>query len=199
MTTDTKRALIVVDVQNDFADEDGSLYVEGGTQVASRLRKLMTDHRYDAVLTTQDWHIAPGDHWSDTPDYKDSWPVHGKAGSWGAELHPLIQGVPASEHFFKGQRGASYSGFDGVSQQDPIFGGVGTDLYRWLQERGVTEVDVVGLATDYCVKATAIDAAKLGFTTHVLVPYTAAVSPEGEQAAWDEMSKAGVDVVQVTD
>lgn len=184
MTTPTiKRALIVVDVQNDFIS--GSLPVPGGEQVASKVRKLMTDHRYDVVVTTQDWHINPGDHWSETPDYKDSWPVHGKAGTEGAELHPFIAPLPVTARFRKGQRQASYSGFDGVTE-------AGEPLQLWLDEHRIDEVDVVGLATDYCVKATAIDAAKAGFTTHVLLPFTAAVTPEGGVAAREEMAAAGV-------
>jgi nicotinamidase/pyrazinamidase len=188
----TTKALIVVDVQNDFID--GSLAVADGAETAQRIfRLIQRDHNdYAAIVTTQDWHIDPGDHFSETPDFKDSWPVHAVAGTPGSELHPRLR--PAlgyvDDQFFKGQHAAAYSGFEGTDS-------VGTDLEAFLRSVGVTEVDVVGIATDYCVKATAIDAAKAGFDTHVLIPYTAAVAPESAKTAREEMTAAGVKVEEV--
>lgn len=188
----TKRALIVVDVQNDFVT--GSLPVDKDEIVAAEIGKYMAVHGrdYDAVVTTQDWHIEPGDHWSETPDFIDSWPVHGKAGDWGAELHWAVKGVAVTRRFFKGQREAAYSGFQAG---DSNYGQADQGLGEFLLEAGITDVDVVGLATDYCVKATALDAIKYGFTTRVLTNLVAAVTPEGGVAALKEMAAAGIEEV----
>lgn len=196
MTTTTKTALIVVDVQNDFIS--GSLPVPDGEMVAAKIGQLMVSRHgkdYDAIVTTQDWHVDPKDHFSETPDFKDTWPVHCKVGTEGVELHWTIKDVPVAARFFKGQYSAAYSGFEGLSYIDEDFGGNGDSLGHWLAEQGITDVDVVGIATDYCVKATALDAAKLGFKTQVLLPYTAAVSPDGLASAIEEFKEAGVLVI----
>lgn len=193
MTT-TKRALIVVDVQNDFIS--GSLPVPGGEEVAKRIAVTMrenSNYLYDFIVTTQDFHFEPGDHWSETPDYVDTWPVHGKAYTEGAELSPHLTEVldTVGRKFFKGQRSAAYSGFEAVDAED---GNGDAGLGEYLLQAGITDVDVVGLALDYCVKATALDAIKYGFKTRVLLGFTGAVTPEGGKAAIEELTNAGAEV-----
>lgn len=163
------RTLIVVDVQIDFC-EGGSLAVAGGAGVAATIGRLLEEHPYDHVVATQDFHIDPGAHFSDAPDYVDSWPPHCVVGSPGVELHPALQTRPFKAVFRKGEYDAAYSGFEGDSD--------GTPLAAWLHEREVDEVVVCGIATDYCVRATALDAAAAGFRTTVLLDLTAAVAPE---------------------
>lgn len=164
------RALIVVDVQNDFC-EGGSLAVAGGAAVASAISDLLAgEHRYDHVVATQDHHIDPGAHFSDHPDYIDSWPVHCVAGTPGADFHPNLVNRPFEAVFTKGEYAAAYSGFEGFAD--------GESLAEWLADHEVTEVDVVGIATDYCVRATALDAAEAGLATRVLLDLTAAVAPD---------------------
>ncbi len=161
--------LIVVDVQNDFC-EGGSLAVAGGADLAARLHELLTgDHGYDVVVATRDHHVDPGAHFSDEPDFVDTWPPHCVAGTPGAEFHPALDFDGFDGVFDKGAFDAAYSGFEGS------FAGQG--LADFLRGRGVTEVDVCGIATDHCVRATAEDAASEGFETTVLLPLTAAVSP----------------------
>lgn len=184
-------ALIIVDVQNDFIS--GSLPVPGGEEVAQRITTYLKapGTHYDYILTTQDWHSFPGDHWSDTPDYVTSWPVHAKAGTKGAELHPVLQDLPVDAQFFKGATSAAYSGFEGTDWH--------VNLERWLQKAGVDAVDVVGLALDYCVAATALDAQRRGFTTRVLTDLTAAVTPDGGNLAKQELLEAGVALAGVVE
>jgi nicotinamidase/pyrazinamidase len=178
------RALIIVDVQLDFC-EGGSLAVAGGASVAERINAVTG--RYDQVVATRDYHVDPGDHFSATPDYVRSWPVHCVAGTAGAAFHPALDVAPIGAVFAKGEYAAAYSGFEGAEP-----GGAG--LADWLRARQVTEVDVVGIATDYCVRATALDAARAGFATAVLIGLTAGVAPSSTAAALDEMRAAGVTV-----
>ena len=181
------RALIVVDVQNDCC-EGGSLAVAGGAEVGRRVAELIAgEHGYDHVLATRDHHIDPGDHFSDHPDYVDSWPVHCVAGTAGAELHPHLAGTTFEAVFDKGEYAAAYSGFEGAAAD-------GSSLAGWLRDRGVQEVDVCGIATDYCVKATALDAARNGFETTVLLDLTAAVAPANTDDVITEWASAGVAV-----
>ena len=181
------RALLIVDVQNDFC-EGGSLAVVGGQSVVGAINALLaTRHGYDHIVATQDCHIDPGSHFSDTPDFIDSWPPHCVAGSQGAEFHPDLHTGQIEEVFRKGAYAAAYSGFEGTAD--------GVGLAQWLQGRGVDEVDVVGIATDYCVKATARDAAAAGFTTRVLVDLTAGVSADSSAAALEDMREAGVELI----
>ncbi|WP_109474777.1 isochorismatase family protein [Ornithinimicrobium cavernae] len=187
------RALIIVDVQLDFC-EGGSLAVEGGSAVAAGITEHVVRHgqEYAAIVATADWHIDPGEHWSDQPDYVDSWPVHCEAGTAGAEFRPELAG--ALDHvqavFRKGQHAAAYSGFEGSAEVH----GVQIGLAEWLRERDVTEVDVVGIATDHCVRATALDARAEELDTTVLLGLTAGVAPETTEAALEEMRAAGVRV-----
>jgi nicotinamidase/pyrazinamidase len=182
------RALLVVDVQNDFC-EGGSLAVDGGTEVAQSISVLLANHDYDHVVATKDYHVDPGAHFSENPDYLDSWPPHCVAGTDGAEFHPALDPSAFEAVFHKGQFTAAYSGFEGASAED------GTTLTEWLRQRGVDEVDVAGIATDYCVRATATDAVAGGFTTRVLVDLTAGVSPTTSAQAIDALREAGVAIV----
>ncbi|MFI2611417.1 isochorismatase family protein [Kitasatospora sp. NPDC018619] len=187
------RALIVVDVQNDFC-EGGSLAVAGGAEVAAAITDLIAEASpgYQHILATRDHHIDPGEHFSAEPDYVDSWPPHCVAGTEGVGFHPnfapaVISGAVEAV-FDKGAYSAAYSGFEGVDEnaRGPV---------EWLRERQVDEVDVVGIATDHCVRATALDAARAGFTTRVLLDLTAGVAPETTAAALAELRAAGVELV----
>ena len=162
------KALIVVDVQVDFC-EGGALGVDGGNDVAADIARLLgSDHGYSAVVATRDHHIDPGDHFSQTPDFVDSWPPHCVVGTQGQELHPALSGVRFDAVFDKGSFNAAYSGFEGATAE-------GERLADWLRSKGVSAVDVCGIATDFCVRATALDAAASGFDTVVLGELTAAV------------------------
>ena len=192
------RALLIIDVQPDFC-EGGALAVTGGNAVATAIAADIAERRdaYSAIVTTQDWHIEPGNHFSETPDFIDSWPVHCVAGTSGAALHPQLAEVPLDAHFAKGRFTAAYSGFEArvldpsADQADES----GELLGPWLKAKGITSVDVVGLAADHCVKATAIDAVFNGFATTVLAPLTVAVSPENVPAVYAELRDAGATVL----
>lgn len=186
------RALIVVDVQNDFC-EGGSLAVAGGADVAAAITDLIGQAQpgYRHVVATRDHHIDPGDHFSSAPDFEHSWPPHCVAGTEGVGFHPNFAPAVASGAidtvFDKGAYAAAYSGFEGVDEN-------GTGLARWLRDRSVTAVDVVGIATDHCVRATALDAAREGFTTHVLLDLTAGVAEGTTERALEELRAAGVEL-----
>ena len=183
------RALIVVDVQNDFC-EGGSLPVTGGAALASAISDYLTaGTEYRHVVATQDFHIDPGDHFSDRPDYKSSWPPHCRAGSVGAEFHPALDFNRFEAVFRKGAYGGGYSGFEG-------FDDAGMALADWLGQRGIEQVDLVGIATDHCVRRTAEDAARTGLTTRVLLNLTAGVGEETTAEAINAMRSAGVVLVQ---
>jgi len=184
------RALIVVDVQPTFC-EGGALAVPGGNAVARRIADFADTHRgdYDLVATTQDWHIDPGDHFSDTPDFVDSWPPHGLAGTPEAELHPALAHLDADVAIKKGQYQAAYSGFEGATES-------GATLEESLHAAGVDTVDVVGLAESHCVAQTALDAQTAGFTTRVFTDLTEPVSPELGAAARERLRGAGVQLAE---
>ncbi len=189
-----KRALIVVDVQNDFC-EGGSLAVAGGAEVASGIGQMLHAWStkapgapsYDAVVATKDHHIDPGSHWSDTPDFKDTWPVHCKVGTDGEAFHPNLDPQPFDAVFLKGEYEAAYSGFEGSTTD-------GVGLADWLRKHEITEVDVCGIATDHCVRATALDAVEAGFDVTLLPGLSAGVAAESTEAALNEMADAGVSV-----
>ncbi len=189
MNTHPATALIVVDVQNDFC-EGGSLAVAGGAAVAQAVSgHLAADaDRYTVVVGTLDSHIDPGGHFADEPDFVDTWPAHCVVGTEGAEPHPDLDVERIGAWFRKGAHDAAYSGFEGVDEN-------GTGLASWLRDRGVQAVEVVGIATDHCVRATALDAAREGFATTVLAGLTAGVAAETTQAALRELRAAGVEVV----
>lgn len=189
-----QRALIIVDVQGDFC-EGGSLAVAGGSGVARGISDFVTARHddYGSIVATADWHEDPGAHFSATPDYRDSWPVHCKAGTRGADFHPGVEDALAyvDAVFRKGRRAAAYSGFEGHTGE----GDNARRLGGWLADRRVKQIDVVGIATDHCVRATALDAARAGFRTRVLLDLTAGVAPETTEAALAELAAAGVTLV----
>lgn len=180
----TPRALVIVDVQNDFCDvPEATLAVSGGASLAGRISRYLRDSagNYAAIVATRDWHIDPGDHFSDAPDFVSTWPPHCRAGTAGADFHPDLDTTGLDEVFSKGRYSASYTGFDGV-------GGDDDSLEDWLRSRGLEAVDVVGIATDHCVRATVLDAARLGFETRVLSDLCVGVAPETTRAALAEMA-----------
>lgn len=182
------RALIIVDVQNDFC-EGGSVPTAHGAAVAPAINAYLSgDPGYRYVVATQDFHIDPGDHFSDSPDYSSSWPVHCLAGSAGAKLRSDLEIRHIDAVFRKGAYAAAYSGFEGVADD-------GTTLLQWLRQRGVDEVDVAGIATDFCVLRTAEDAVAAGLTTRVLLDLTAAAAPGSAAEAVAEMRSVGIELV----
>ena len=191
---DTRTALVVVDLQNDFADPAGGLAVHGGANIVPIVNGEIESARSAsaAVVFTQDWHPES------TPHFKKDggiWPVHCVAGTWGAELHPDVDPVAAAgaPRVRKGSNGED--GYSGFTMRDPVTGQTTpTELESLLREAEVESVVVCGLATDYCVKATALDAARLGFETAVLIDAARPVElePGDEQRAIDEMTAAGV-------
>ena len=193
---DAATALIVVDLQNDFADPAGGLAVAGGSDIVPRVNDEIEEARAAgaAVFYTQDWHPESTPHFQ-----KDGgiWPVHCVAGTWGAELHPdLIVDGPIVRKGANGEDG--YSGF---TMRDPQTGETTpTELEGLLREREITNVFVCGLATDYCVNATAIDAQRLGFETRVLAHLCMPVNLRAgdDQRAIEQMQSAGVEVVGPT-
>lgn len=204
------KALIIVDVQNDFC-AGGALATDRGAKVASLISEYVEDnhHRYEAVVATQDWHIDPGAHFSDTPDFVDSWPVHCVANTEGAEIHPNLDTDYIEAYFRKGRYEAAYSGFEGLQapEESVMTGehepgatlddeGPKTPLADWLDEREIQDVDIVGIATDYCVLATAKDAVDAGYETRVLIDLTAPVHEDKLDEVIAEMEDEGITVRQ---
>lgn len=213
------RALIIVDVQNDFC-EGGSLAVKGGADVAGAISEYVDAYhgQFDHIVATQDWHIEPGAHFSEAPDFIDSWPPHCVAGTPGAELHPDLDTEYIQAYFRKGQFTAAYSGFEGIlAPEDEVPTGerkpgalplpddaeeltaasfadedaVGLD--DWLQSHDVEDVVIVGIATDYCVMATALDAVQAGYSVTVVRNLTAGIAADLDDA-FAEMELGGVDL-----
>ena len=180
------RALVIVDVQNDFC-EGGSLAVAGGGEVARAISRYLESSGYDYVIASRDFHIDPGRHFSAHPDFVNSWPRHCVVGTGGADFHPDLDTTHIETVFSKGAHEAAYSAFDGADE-------AGTPLAAWLRERGVDELDVVGIATDYCVRATTISAAQEGFRTRALLGMTAGVDPTTTAESIDAMRAAGAQV-----
>jgi nicotinamidase/pyrazinamidase len=187
------RALLIIDVQNDFC-EGGSLAVAGGAGVAEAITDHVSAHGedYAAVAGTRDWHIEPGDHFAAEPDYVNTWPVHCVAGTPGAASHPGLDTEMVEAWFTKGEYAAAYSGFQGTTMQAD---GTSEGLADWLRARGVTDVDVVGIATDHCVRATALDAVAAGFRTRVLLDLTAGVAATTTDAAVAALRDGGAELV----
>ncbi|MEU8308650.1 nicotinamidase [Actinomadura sp. NPDC048955] len=181
-----KKALIIVDVQNDFC-EGGSLAVGGGAAVATAISEYVAAHRseYAHIVATRDFHLDPGGHFSTEPDFADTWPPHCVIGTPGADFHPNLALAPIEAVFSKGRETAAYSGFEGFSDDE-------TPLADWLAARGVDAVDVVGIATDHCVRATAVDAVRAGLRTTVLLDLTAGVGKATVDKALDELGQEGV-------
>ena len=204
------KALIIVDVQNDFC-AGGALATDRGAKVASLISEYVEDnhHRYEAVVATQDGHIDPGAHFSDTPDFVDSWPVHCVANTEGAEIHPNLDTDYIEAYFRKGRYEAAYSGFEGLQapEESVMTGehepgatlddeGPKTPLADWLDEHEIQDVDIVGIATDYCVLATAKDAVDAGYETRVLIDLTAPVHEDKLDEVIAEMEDEGITVKQ---
>lgn len=183
-----RRALLIVDLQRDFC-EGGALAVQGGTALAARISDYVAQNhdRYKTIIATKDFHVDPGSHFSEEPDFVDSWPPHCVAGTHGADLHPDLDLEHIDAVFAKGERSAAYSGFEALSDYGALLG-------DHLRGRDITEIDIVGIATDYCVRATALDALKENFKVRVLADLIAGVAPESSKAALDEMVSAGIEV-----
>ncbi len=184
-------ALFIIDVQNDFT-EGGALGVDGGAAVAEGITRLLAEHpdRYDVVIASRDWHDGHNDnggHFHPEPDYVDSWPVHCVSGTPGADYHPAIDARLIDVHVRKGQGKPAYSIFEGTTDE-------GESVPALLDRLGVTEVDVVGIATDYCVLASALDAREAGRTVRVLTDLVAGVAPDSSAAALETMAAAGVTI-----
>ena len=182
------RALLVVDVQNDFC-EGGSLAIVGGAAVARAISDRLDIGDYDHAVATRDHHIDPGGHFSKAPDYIDTWPAHCVAGTRGAELHPDLDRTNLELVFDKGEYAAAYSGFEGITDQD------GRPLLDWLRAHHIDSVEIVGIATDHCVRATALDAVAGGLTTAVRLDLTAGVARTTVDLALEQMREAGADLV----
>ncbi|WP_158296562.1 isochorismatase family protein [Nocardioides albidus] len=188
------RGLIVVDVQNDFV-EGGSLGVAGGRDVAGRISRHLAEHAgdYAVVAASRDWHHRDdtnGGHFhepGEDPDFVTTWPVHCVQGEAGSEYAPELETGAVTHHIVKGMGVPAYSAFEGVSES-------GERLVDILRDAGVTEVDVTGIATDHCVRATALDAREAGFAVRLLPGLHAGVAPETSAAAIEEMATAGVEV-----
>lgn len=182
------RALLIVDVQNDFT-EGGALAVAGGDAVARGITGLLRDHAadYDVIVASRDWHDASGDnggHFSSEPDFVDSWPVHCVAGTAGADYDPLLDTAAVTHHVFKGQGRPAYSMFEGTTEAGETVAGI-------LSSRGVLTADVVGIATDHCVRASAADAIAHGVQVRILTDLVAGVGAESSAAALAELAHAG--------
>jgi nicotinamidase/pyrazinamidase len=190
------RALLIVDVQNDFT-EGGSLAVAGGAAVAAGVTRLLDEHGddYDLVVASRDWHDPDNDnggHISAHPDYVDSWPAHCLAETPGAEYHPALASDRIDVHLKKGQGKPAYSAFEGVDE----FGKTIRDV---LQAHGVRELDVVGIATDHCVRASALDALADGEHVRVFTDLVAGVGAESSAAALAELAAAGAELTTSAD
>ena len=200
-----RRALLIVDDQPTFC-EGGGLPVEGGNAVSERIAGFVSARAgdYDEVVASQDWHIDPGDHWAPEgtePDFRTTWTRHGQAGTAEADLHPALRAVLDGDGpqltalVRKGMYAAAYSAFDGVVVDDPdALEPAGPPLAEWLRSRDVTDVDVLGIATDHCVRASALDAVTAGLRVRLLADLATGVAPDTTAAALDEMAAAGVEV-----
>ena len=187
------RALIVVDVQKDFC-EGGSLAVADGANTAGRISRFLELHAddYAVVVATRDWHVDPGGHFAPTgtePDYDQTWPPHCVVGTEGSDWHGDLRLPDHVVVVSKGQHQAAFSGFEGRTD-------AGVTLDAVLRDRGVDAVDITGIATSFCVKATALDAAGAGFTTRVMTGMTADVRPEDTPSTLEELISAGVEIAE---
>ncbi|MDQ1691398.1 MAG: nicotinamidase/pyrazinamidase [Pseudonocardiales bacterium] len=183
------RALLLVDVQPTFC-EDGDLPVPGGNEIAFRIAEYVLSRRgeYGLLITSQDWHIDPADHFSDEPDFVDTWPPHGLAGTANAEIHPAVTaalGETGSDIAVKkGQHAAAYSAFEGTDEQ-------GRPLGELLTEAGIDMLDVCGIAESHCVRASALDALRAGLGVRLITDLTVPVTPESGAAAREAIGAAG--------
>ena len=192
--SNSNRALIVVDVQNDFVDPKGNLYVQDAPSVVPNINAKISVARNEGrlIVYTQDWHPEITPHFA-----KDGgvWPVHCVADSWGAQLYPGLEVASDAEVVRKGTGGED--GYSGFSVRDPLTNAESdTAMEEILKRHGVTDVDVVGIATDYCVKETALDACRRGFRTNIFQDCMKGVNlqPGDAESAIAEMVEAGVEV-----
>ena len=187
------KALLVIDVQNDFC-EGGALAVAGGAAVAGKITQFLESSSYDLVVASRDWHDADNNnsgHFADSdtePDYKTNWPVHCVAETNGAQYHPNLNTEDISEHIFKGQGQNGYSIYEGITESGQTFD-------ELLAAHQIDEVDVVGIATDHCVLASALDSKSHGLKVRVISSLTAGVSQVTTEAAIDRMIDSGIEVV----
>jgi len=188
------KALFIVDVQNDFT-EGGALGVEGGDRVAAGISRLLSARadEYDIVVASRDWHDGDNDNGghfatSDAPDFVATWPVHCVAGTAGAEYDPGLDVASITHHVKKGQGKPAYSLFEGVTDD-------GETVEQLLNAHGIVDVDVTGIATDYCVRASALDAIAHGRHVRVLTDLIAGVAAESSDAALAELAHAGAELV----
>jgi nicotinamidase/pyrazinamidase len=188
------RALFIVDVQNDFT-EGGALGVDGGDAVAERITAHLAAHagEYAVIVASRDWHHADSDNGGHIalegePDFQGTWPVHCIAGTAGAEYDPGLDVSAVTHHVRKGQGIPAYSLYEGTTDD-------GETVAALLAERGVTEVDVTGIATDYCVRASALDAIEHGIHVRVLTELVAGVAPDSSERALAELAHAGAELV----
>lgn len=186
------KALFIVDVQNDFTEE-GALAVAGGDAVAAGISRFLGGHAgdYDLIVASRDWHDATNDnggHFSETPDFVDSWPVHCVAGTAGAEYDPELDATDVTHHVKKGQGKPAYSLFEGVTDD-------GETVEQLLDAHGIVDVDVAGIATDYCVRVSALDAISHGRRVRILTDLVAGVAAESSEAALAELAHAGAELV----
>jgi nicotinamidase/pyrazinamidase len=187
------KAILIVDVQNDFC-EGGSLAVSGGAAVAKMISAYLKSADYDLVVASRDWHDSDNNnsgHFADSdaePDYKTSWPIHCVANSSGANYHPNLELDLIQAHVYKGQGAHGYSAFEGITEE-------GGTLAELLEQEQINQLDVVGIATDHCVLASALDAKKLGLNVRVISSLTAGVSPDSTERAIDSLIDSGVEVV----
>jgi nicotinamidase/pyrazinamidase len=184
-----RRAIVVVDPQPDFF-EGGALPVPGATRTGEKIAGYLRDHGgcYAMKVVSQDWHIDPGDHWSDNPNFVTTWPVHCAAGSSGARIHATLADQSWDVVIRKGLHEGAYSGFEGTSDD-------GSTLADVLTANGIDRLTIVGFATDHCVKATALDGRSLGFEVVVPLDLCAGVDPETTREAISAMQHAGVTIV----
>ncbi|MEP6651061.1 MAG: isochorismatase family protein [Lapillicoccus sp.] len=192
--SESRRALLVVDVQNDFC-EGGSLAVAGGAEVAGLIAVFVDAHAddYATIAATADWHEDPGAHFSHDPDFVDTWPPHCRVGTVGADFHPAVKPAvsQAKAVFRKGLFRAAYSGFEGHSPEPDT----GQPLSDWLADQDIGAIEIMGIATDHCVRATAVDAARLGFRVRVHLNLTAGVLPTTTARTLDELRAVGAELV----
>lgn len=188
------KALFIIDVQNDFT-EGGALGVDGGAAVAAGITEYLRVHgdEYTIVLASRDWHDADNDnggHFATDaePDFVTTWPVHCVAGTTGAEYHPALDTSRVGYHIRKGQGVPAYSIFEGRTD-------AGSSVHNLLDEHGIDTVDVAGIATDYCVRASALDALEHGQRVRVLTSLVAGVAPESSDAALAELAHAGAELI----
>lgn len=187
------KALLVVDVQVDFC-EGGSLAVSGGAAIATKITEFINSSDYDLVLASRDWHDSESNnsgHFAASgaePDFRSSWPVHCVAETVGASYHPNLDSELIQVHIYKGQGVNGYSAFEGITKD-------GVSLQEVLETSKINRIDVVGIATDHCVLASALDAKKLGFEVRVISSLTAGVSAESTELAIDSLIDNGVAVV----